>query len=293
MPSHWTYESVTPSDDLEQGDILLPTKDLLSLFSVVHPHFNDNKYTAYIITTQSCDLVRRGRNPKALYLSLGVVRPLTQVINKLYSQISKPVAPGIYKSSDKIEIKRFLERLFNQNEQSLGVFYLHEDSDSGIGEPSVAFLRVTISVRPEHYSTLIGARAGRLNVEYRAKLGWLLGNLYARPATRDWSDYPGGDDQYRSLLKNYSSEMAQELGFRWIDDEIIQVAQQRQVDLTSATKEVIDSMRPRPLVDRAIDEVATEIAKVIPGVDPELVKKIRNRLNNNGKFKVLFRSVQS
>src|SRR5687768_7271034 len=124
MSTHWTYEPVNSTEELEQGDILSPTNELLSLFSLVHPHFNDNKYTAYVITTQSCDLVRRGDAPKASYISLGVVRPLTQVVNKLYAQIAKPIAPGLYKSSAKIEVERFLARLFNQNEQSLGIFYL-------------------------------------------------------------------------------------------------------------------------------------------------------------------------
>src|SRR5690606_8754619 len=80
------------------------------------------------------------------------------------------------------------ERIFNQNEQSLGLFFLHEDSDSGIYEASIAMLRISVALKNEHYHTLMNSRKGRLNEEFRAKLGWLIGNLYARPATRDWRD---------------------------------------------------------------------------------------------------------
>ena len=38
----------------------------------------------------------------------------------------------------------------------------------------------------DNYEGLVAARTLTLNEEFRAKLGWLVGNIYSRVATRDW-----------------------------------------------------------------------------------------------------------
>ena len=77
MPSHWTYTDCCPEDDLEQGDIILPTEQLKSLFARVHQHFCDPKYVGFVVLTQSCDLVRRDDGVcKAKHITLAVVREL-------------------------------------------------------------------------------------------------------------------------------------------------------------------------------------------------------------------------
>ena len=188
-PSHWTYASLPKGeDDLAQGDILQPSEELRALFHDVHKHFDDDKYLAFIVASQTCDLARRKGEPepKAKYIALATVRSLSSVAPGLFESIGKAITPGVFAASAKPRALELLKRIFNQNEQALGLFYLHPDTAVGIGEPAVAFLRVTVSVRAQHYPTLTQARSGRFKEEFRAKLGWLLGNLYARPATPDW-----------------------------------------------------------------------------------------------------------
>src|SRR5262245_38488019 len=116
MPGHWTYEGFATNSELEQGDILYPTDALKLVFADVHPHFRDDKYLAFLIATQSCDLVRRRDAPKASYVNLAAIRPLSQVIRKVVSYAADPVAPGTFRSSRKQEVRQLLQRLFNQNE---------------------------------------------------------------------------------------------------------------------------------------------------------------------------------
>lgn len=295
MPTHWTYASFENADDLYQGDILKPSDALRSLFSEVHRHFVHDKYLGFLVATQSCDLVRRTGTPKAPYISLTVIRPLGTIAHKLIGHVARPVTTGTFRASDKRRAKELLERIFNQNEQSLGIFFLHEDADSGIAEPSVALLRVSVSLRSDHYPMLQDARVGRLSEEFRAKLGWLLGNLYARPATRDWYEREGGKGQLKKLVDKYIEEQIRGLGPRWLDDEIVEEASAQAVSLDGVGEEELQRLRPRAKHEQCLEEIRLELARVAPELDEAKITKLTNRLLNNTKFKKLFscRSVTS
>lgn len=76
---HWTYAKPETSD-LSQGDVLLPSTELREkLLRPVHPYFAHQKYLAFMVTTQSCDLVLRGGKPSASHISIAPVRSLKAV----------------------------------------------------------------------------------------------------------------------------------------------------------------------------------------------------------------------
>lgn len=283
MSAHWTYEPAEPSAELEQGDILHPTDALRGIFSEVHPHFRHDKYLGFMVATQSCDLVRRRSGPKALYINLAVVRPLAHVIHKILAQVADPITAGIFKSSDKGDARRLLERVLNQNEQAIGLFYLHPDVDAGIAEPAVAFLRVTVSLRAEHYDDLCAARRGRLKPAFRAKLGWLMANLYDRPATSDGGDIAGGKKTVDGLISQYISEA------RWIDDEVVTQAIAQGVNVAQVSPESLEALRPISRLERALQEVQAELSRIAPELSTEAAPKLLNRLRNSGKFIKLFK----
>jgi len=291
MPSHWTYIAFDSASDLEQGDILAPTPELRRVFVEVHPHFADEKYVAFLVGTQTCDLVRRGAAPKPNYISLVVVRPLSpQVTSKIFAQVTKPVATGLFRSGDKGEIRRLLERIVNQNEQALGIFFLYQDSDCGVSESSIALLRITVSLRAEHYDTLVAARTGRLQRDFQAKLGWLIGNLYDRPATRDWDDDHIGRQTADELLGGILKENVE-----WIDDEIVVEADARAINVAALDQPARELLRPPSALERALQEVEGEVKRIAARLPAEQqwpnaeVTKVVNRLRNNGKFKKLLR----
>lgn len=183
---HWTYSNLEPNSDLEQGDILKRSDELLALLRKVHSHFCDDKYVNFVVLTQTCDLVRRKSHCNAKHITLSVVRELDHVLPELLREVSAD--ERIFVQGKKIAAKQFVERLINQNEQAKGLFYLHPDSDAGIATPSIAFLRVSIALRQDHYNVLKSSRVGRLAPEFSSKLGWLSGNLFSRIATTDWPE---------------------------------------------------------------------------------------------------------
>lgn len=288
MAKHWTYEEAPPGADLVQGDILKVSDDLRTTFEEVHPHFCDCKYSGFLVATQTCDLVRReGRPAKAAYINVAAIRPLDQVASKLIGVVTRPVGDTCFRSSDKEKARQLFERLFDQNEQNLGLFFLHEDSDCGVDEHSVAFLRVTVALRRDHYDKLVASRMGRLNAEFRAKLGWLLGNLYNRPATPDWTDSPGGRAKLQELIHNSVCEQVPGRGPRWIDDVIVKEALKKNLDPALLNEQQQNELRPRSAFDQAWDQINTQLSRVAPELDVEIRRKLKNRLDNDGVFKRL------
>jgi hypothetical protein len=292
MPLHWTYSAVPQGSDLEQGDILKPSEALHDLFFRVHPHFCDAKYNGFLIATQSCDLVRRKSSPKALHINLAVVRPLSQVIPKLISQIIRPISPGtrLFPANKKVDVRQLLERILNQNEHALGLFFLHADSDAGIDEHSVSFLRVAVAVRSEHYDKLLSARSGRLGVAFQAKLGWLLGNLYSRPASPDWHDLEDGRNKLDRMIDQCLDDLPPECEPSWVDDEVIRGAMESGIDLNGKGLADLEEFRPKPPHELAVGRVRAWIAQVAPEIQEDRLQKLENRLKNDGKFTRLFKS---
>lgn len=51
----------------------------------------------------------------------------------------------------------------------------------------VAYLKVSIPLKSgEHYDKCLKAKRIELADEFKAKLGWLIGDMYSRVGTTDW-----------------------------------------------------------------------------------------------------------
>ena len=256
MALHWTYRAFDPATDLLQGDILSRTDELLAVLKDVHSYFCDERYLAFIVVTQSCDLVRRKAGScKARHISLAVVREFDRVLPGLISEICAFKNTHILRSESKLEAKEFVSRVLDQNEQARGLFYLHPSADAGIATASVAFLRITITLRQEHYELLQSCRVGRLEPEFTNKLGWLVGNLYSRIGTPDWAEKEG-DKRKDTLVKEYLDDAIPESS--WVPDAWINAAVAQSVDLSLLQGPPASALRkyaPQPPLSLVIDEV--------------------------------------
>ena len=288
MPTHWTYEPFDPGADLFQGDILEPTEEIRAVFREVHPHFLDPKYTAFFLITQSCDLAIRKGRCNTRYLNIAVVRPLEAVLHDFLSHVCRPVVEGVYLQETKGEADRLLQRLFNQNEQALGLFYLHSDVDAGVATPSVALLRVTVTLHVDHYDVLREARRGRLCAEFRSKLGWLVGNLYSRIGTQDWSDPPKRDRELKTLVKQFIDAREDAAAPVWVPESWVSSAEEKGVDLKRIPKEDISSAlekhKPPTAKARAVDRAMGVLHEILPTIDDDTLSRISNRLLNDSQF---------
>lgn len=188
---HFTYKRPGVALDLEQGDLLEKTPELVSILGKIHPHYTKPDYTHFLVLSQSCDLVRRsGGSSKAPYISIAAVRPLSIVLERelAANQDDFERRAGICAGSKRERLENFCVRLFNNNDPDY--FYLEAEPAFGLQDQSCAFLRLSVALKArEHYDRLLAAKRLSLTDVFQAKLGWLVGNMYSRVGTPDWADH--------------------------------------------------------------------------------------------------------
>ena len=204
--SHFTYKSVEESkidNCLKQGDILERTPDLDEVINEIHPYFALNDYKFFLVLTQSCDLTQKITSNKLKYINLAVVRTLSSILEKetegLYKdELAKKINLLSFNNRNKLD--DFLRKLLNNNFTEY--FYLHKDVDNNISDDYVANLRVSFALKAqEHYGTVLNAKVLELKDEFKAKLGWLIGNLYSRVATQDWTPLNKSDAEFKEMIQ--------------------------------------------------------------------------------------------
>lgn len=247
MNCHFTYVDNYKRDDLRQGDLLRITDDLSSVLKKYHPHYLKSDYIYFLVLSQSCDLVRReGRPCNANYISLAAVRPFDVVIQRKVQSIQKEEfekKAGICRLNRKSKIEDFTRKVLNNNHNEF--FYLHEDNELGLPEPCCAFLRLSIALRSsEHYEKCIDAKFLELTDEFRAKLGWLVGNLYSRVGTMDWTPDYKTNEEFKKIVNDILERQ-----FVWFPIEVV----------TSLKKKIerehidISSLEPDKIQELALD----------------------------------------
>lgn len=223
---HFTY--LAPKDgqeDLQQGDVLSVTPALSDIIREFHPRYIKPDYTHFLITTQSCDLVRRaGDGCSAGYISVCAIRPLSVVLEREIQRYQdKPLLTqiGAVDSRNREKLRQFLERLTNNNNHEY--FYLHADQTAGLKDNSCAFLRLHVALRSrESYEILKNSRIIRLSPTFQAKLGWLVGNVYSRVGTDDWIPEHYSKREWQEIIKSILDGAT-----NWVDNSRIQALQKK------------------------------------------------------------------
>ena len=268
MPgSHFTYKTPADIAQLQQGDILNKTDEIKSLLEIVHPHYLKEDYLYFIVLTQTCDLWRRGAKPcKAPYITLAAVRPLDLLLEREIKQYQNQHALSKGKIIDKsfyVKLASFIEKLLNNNAPEY--FYLHEDAGLGFSESCVAFLRLSIAIKAkEHYDKCLKAKVLELDDTFKAKLGWLVGNMYSRVGTEDW--VPAVLPSTNAFNKKIKSILDQHC--YWIDVPEFEAELKKRY-----SSDVIEAMSAEQLLQLAND---------IPLLSKEdkIITKLENTLQN-------------
>jgi len=283
---HFTYQSPIADSDLFQGDLLDKTPALLEVLKVAHPLYSEGEdYTHFLVLTQSCDLVRRNsKYPKARYITLAAVRPLTLVLQRKIDEFRKPfdIAAGVCSLKHKTTLNAFLQQILNNN--NTDYFYLNPDPVLGLHDPSCAFLRLTISLRAyEHYERCLQARLFSLTEVFRAKLGWLTGNVYSRVATADWVPNYASEDDFNKRINKHFDGLC-----KWVAPERLDVARaEAETDTTllckspSEIRSFIDGIKlqtKRQVVVKQVVEIAKELGLIVDDTQAGILKK---RLEND------------
>lgn len=292
MPTHWTYDHFGLDEDLAQGDIIEPTPELQSALQEFHSGFLDPKYVGFMVLTQSCDLVRRHAY-RGQPIALCVVRELNSIARTLLKVFCGTDIQGVFRKDARSKGRMFIDRTINQNEQAIGLFYLHPDQDAGITTPSVAMLRISIALHTKHYDKLLSSRRGRLMPAFQAKLGWLVGNLYSRVGTEDWSETDERKRKKKSIVDKVLNEVTK---VKWSSSEA--VARAKKAGFSAEGKnpgeisKSMDSYEPKPLDQLVRDEFKRIIATKELDISPSTQASLMKRLPNDALMAELFRRMR-
>lgn len=186
---HFTYKADADMKSLCQGDVLNITEELAEVLRNVHPYFLNGQYRYFMVLSQSCDLVRRdGKNCKTPYITLAAIRSYDSFVEKtLVKEKFAENVSGLLLMDEKKKEKAYqlIERIYNNTEPEY--FFLYKEDALDFPESMITYLKVSIALKSqEHYDKCLAAKKMELSDEFKAKLGWLVGNMYSRVGTADW-----------------------------------------------------------------------------------------------------------
>ncbi len=199
----YIYASPTPEEkeSLLQGDLIEIKGEFLEKFKEFYPGIShtEGNHGYALVLTQSCDLARRVvrkqlQEPACHHILVCIVRPVSSVFkSELKFRRFKTAENGFtYLEQSAYEaLQLSLSRLIN-NSESTNLFFLPKTAL--LKEEMVAVLSVSFPFRCSSvYQSMIDARVATLKPEFRAKIGYMLADLYGRVATSDlfevgWND---------------------------------------------------------------------------------------------------------
>lgn len=287
---HWTYEDPPDQTQLCQGDLLRRSPALEGLLNEFHPFYqrkDDNRF--FLVLTQGCDLVlRNGGKCTTPYVTIAAVRPMRLAIDREVQALQRDEIERTLRFGDKsrkAKLDQFIERLLNNNEPSY--FYLRREPSCDLAEDHCAFLKLSIPLKAEHYGALVEAKVLQLTEPFQHKLGYLVGNLYSRVGTKDWTDHGTPEEYERVMAEPLQGDMS---AFVWLDkpthDHVLRnlrkaPAEERTIEkLEALVKEAGKAREARRVqVLDAVDQVLKEL-----DIGENLVRKARQRLQNDPRF---------
>ena len=300
MTSHFTYEPKYDNTTLKQGDLLRRTKEIEDILNVVHPYYLKDSFEFFIVLTQSCDLIQRnGKDCKTKYITLAAVLPFDHILNKEIRRCQKDqieVIVGVCDKKKRPKIDDFLRKLLNNNSKEF--FYFHEDNDLELNKPYCAYLRLSIAIRAEeHYQKCLSAKFLELKNDFRAKLGWLVGDLYSRVGTEDWSPDYFTKKQFNKLINDILDKE-----IYWENNEVLEKTKEK-LGVTDGNcildrdefieiSQTIDQPTKEEKKKRILDLIQAKFMEsgfLVKGTQSEDISKIISRIEKNVLFSSHFK----
>lgn len=278
--THFCY--ATPdeylSNELAQGDVLRRTDALDSILESVHPHFfRHNKNLFFMVLTQSCDLAtREGEGAAAPYISIAPVRPVDEAISREIASLQIPGISGevpLLTHKSRTKLVEFSRRLINNN---VPQYFFLESTGTELGQDCCAFLRLAIAIKTDlHYQACLDAKILQLNDSFQAKLGSLVGQLYARVGTKDWE---------RAAMQAKVDQFTKDAA-HYVDDEKVKALRGRFGELVAANaahvmsvEEIAGAIKQAPSRKKLVLTRTLEVASELLKLDEQQRQKLQGRL---------------
>lgn len=291
---HFTYKSTPDMTSLCQGDLLKTTDELKQVLKEVHPYFLNTQYKYFIVLTQSCDLVRRyGNLCKTPYITLAAVRDFDDFLeNQLIRNKYAEKFNNLLLMDDKSELRaeQFVERLYNNTEPDY--FFLYKDDSLSLQNSLVASLKVSIALKSElHYQKCLDAKMVELSDEFKAKLGWLVGNIYSRVGTTDWESLMSAREKRAMIQHELSSHCIISSKRKLTEFKKCIDSQPKSISSITEAAEYIESIKIETAYDQAMNALDDIINTADRHMDPEIKNRIIRKIHSSSKLKSLIPSV--
>lgn len=162
----------------------------------------DSEY--FVVLTQSCDLVRRRKNPKSPFITIASVQHLESALNDHTSKIKDQNIDSqlnICNLSYRTQTLQYLERLLNNSEKSH--YCLPVECHNNFSNDYCIVLNLSVAISSEYYNRCLEAKIGQMEEIFAAKLGWMAGNQFSRVATPDIDeiiDNTKGESSFKSVF---------------------------------------------------------------------------------------------
>lgn len=289
----FAYSRPESEDPLSQGDVITRTPEIDELLEEYHPFYTKEDYKYLILLTQSCDLEVRNGLCKSHYLTVAAVRPLHVALKREIGKFRRRTVErqsGVVSKAAYGEAKKFVQRLVNNNESEY--FYLHDQPELNFPYKCVAFLRLSVSLKSEHYEKLRRGRLFSLTPVFKAKLGWLVGNMYSRVGTDDWVPRYKNRQEFDQFLDDLLDEFTQ-----WVPQERIEAAvkslKKDKIDPRGMDKgdlvDLIDNVDVPSRKEAVVEAVISVAGKDDFGLEADSLLKLRKRLENDPRFSKHFK----
>lgn len=281
---------------LRQGDLLHRTPALASVIGQAHAYYAEAAdYSHFLVLTQSCDLVRRKGNCKSRYITLCAVRPLSLAVEREFQRYTNPLAGFPIPIGDRennILARQFLERIVNNTVD--GHFFIPSGVVETVDDHLCAFLPLSIALRSDHYETCLSAKVGQVKEIFAAKIGSLASNLYSRIATPDLHEQNDA-----KAVRSYMKRFFEDLGYDsvvWLTRFERERLEVRLSEVLAATgRDTVSAREAREFLQALpseADAIADRVVEVLTqrgllADDPNVRKKARNHLLNDGEYKKL------
>ena len=250
---------------LQQGDLIKPTPELLNIINEENKKNIEKDILAFMVLTQSCDLIIRKTNPiKADYINLAVIKGLDSLLQDILKNECNNIIDNVYENKDKTKIMDLLERIINQNEEKYCLFYLYPDPDkTNIADHTVVILRNSFSISSKHYDILKKERIVSIKSEFQHKLGWMVGHLYSRVGIDDWSESDELKKEMQSIIDN---DLLPNSRYKWISKKKLSyVIKKGLIKKEELTFENVDQninkvyKKPKQTIIKVIEDILDDV----------------------------------
>lgn len=288
---HFTYKTNADETSLCQGDVLEVTEELWQVLEEVHPYFANQQYKYFMVLSQSCDLVRRnGKECKTPYITLAAVRSYGSFMRKmLVSGKYVEEVNGLLLMDEKKWERAYqlTERVYNNTEPDY--FFLFKEDALNFPESMVVYLKLSIALKSsEHYDKCLKAKRIELSDEFKAKLGWLIGNMYSRVGTADWEGLMSSQERKEMLKNELISQciVGNKEGLRQLKKLLEE--QTEQIQSREDAIAYISGLHIKTKYEKAIEVIEDVFNTTGKKISVEEKEKLLTAIKSRSTFKTLF-----